>query len=190
MLAEGFRATLARVKRRLWLLFALAACGLLRASPASAHEPTHKDTPAANFDKFVPGATELEGKIIAPCCWTQTIDVHGSPASTELRLEIRRRLTAGETSEAIEQSFVQRYGEKVLAVPPGSKLGSAALWIGLSILAAGGGALALMRRWQQRGGLPALAGDAGRAQAAGSNAADAALDARVDAELAKLDPDK
>lgn len=151
---------------------------------ASADEPAHEhEAPSSvNFDKFVAGAAELEGRIIAPCCWTQTIDIHGSPASTELRQEIRRRLTAGETSDAIERSLVDRYGPKILAVPPGSRLPSVGIGLGLVVVGAGIGAVTLLKRWQRRA---TLATADGPKLPASEN--DAELDARVDAELSRLD---
>lgn len=62
-------------------------------------------------------ASELEQRLIAPCCWQQTLDVHESELSTALRIEIRERLDGGETPAAIEDDFAARYGERVRAVP-------------------------------------------------------------------------
>ena len=136
------------------------------------------------FDyEHVKGATELEGRIIAPCCWNQTIDIHGSELSTQLRREIRERLKKGESPEAIEASFVERYGQKVVAVKAGSRLGSTAVLLAMGMGAAGVFAFSLMRRWRDRSG-PTKPEKKG--QTASSNAA---LDARVDAELAALDRD-
>lgn len=148
------------------------------AQTAAEHEPQAN----ANFDKYVPGAAELEGRIIAPCCWTQTIDIHGSEISTELRQEIRQRLSAGESSEAIERSLVARYGPKILAVPPGSRLPSVGIGLGLVVIGAGIGALSLLKRWQRRSE-PAALGPKDEAPSPG----DAELDARLDAELSRLD---
>jgi cytochrome c-type biogenesis protein CcmH len=153
----------------------------------AAAEPLHG---TASFDKFVPGAAELEGRIIAPCCWTQTIDIHGSEISTALRLEIRSRLEKGESAAAIERSIVERYGERVLAVPPGSRLGSAGVLLILGMVGAGVFAFTRLRRWQQRGQDHAGADAKAKAQpSAAQGANDAALDARIDAELARLDGD-
>lgn len=89
----------------------------------------------------VPGARELEGRLIAPCCWTQTLDIHDSPISEQLRAEIAQRLTRGEKAAAIEDDLAARYGEKIRAVPRGedprqalplivgSSMGVAAIWL-------------------------------------------------------------
>ncbi|MFZ5897472.1 MAG: cytochrome c-type biogenesis protein [Myxococcota bacterium] len=168
---------------RLFSSLAVSLVLLTGAAPAVSAPDGHDHQQATvSFDKYVAGATELEGRIIAPCCWTQTIDIHGSPVSTELRQEIRQRLTLGESAEAIERSLVERYGAKVLAVPPGSQLGSVGIGLGLVVLGAGIGAVALLKRWQRRSGDPS---EAPKPQPAGLT--DAELDARVDAELSRLD---
>jgi cytochrome c-type biogenesis protein CcmH len=134
---------------------ALAIAGLVvgtLAGPTLA-APAPGERPAAaeqDDGSYVPGAAALEGRIMAPCCWTQTIDIHGSEISTELRQEIRRRLRAGETADAIQASLVERYGPRILAVPLDSPLKKIA--IGLSVLlgAAGVGAVFLLRRWKRQ----------------------------------------
>lgn len=98
----------------------------------------------------VEGASALEGRIRAPCCWTQTIDIHGSPVSNELRREIRKRLKGGESAETIEADIVKRYGEKILAVPPGNPLKDVGVLLSLGFGAAGVGAGFMLLRWRRR----------------------------------------
>jgi len=152
------------------------------AAASTAHAEPHHEQPqeGISFD-HVPGAAALEGRIIAPCCWNQTIDIHGSELSTQLRVEIRKRLTAGETPETIEASLVQRYGEKVIAVPKGSRLGATGVLLAIAMGAAGVFAFSLLRRWRDRVQPPPPARDADE------QAATPALDRRLDAELAALD---
>lgn len=164
---------------------ALLAC-VLALAPAALADSSH-GAPKAGTEAFdyehVTGAAELEGRIIAPCCWNQTIDIHGSELSTQLRKEIRERLKKGESAEAIEASLVQRYGEKVVAVKAGSRLGSTAVLLAMAMGAAGVFAFALLRRWRDG------TGPRGPEPKPESPASSAALDARVDAELAALDRD-
>lgn len=136
---------------------------------------------APELQGYVPGAAAIEGRIMAPCCWTQTIDIHGSEIAMQLRAEIRKRLRAGESSDAIQASLVQRYGERILAVPPGSPLKSVATLLALGLVGAGAGALVMLKRWRGR----AVAAPAGRLPK--KHADDAQLDARLDAELRALD---
>lgn len=175
------------VRTRITLAF--TALSLFVVAPAAAHEPvtsSSSSSTSARFDTYVKGAAELEGKIIAPCCWTQTIDIHGSELSTQLRQEIRRRLLAGETSASIEASLVERHGAKVLAVPVGSRLGSAGGILIFAMGAAGLGAVMLLRRWQRRSKVDSAEGGESHTKPRSN---DAALDARIDAELAQLDRD-
>jgi len=71
----------------------------------------------------VPSVSEreaaLEARLLAPCCWVQTLDSHQSPRASELRAEIRQRLTRGEPADRIEADLVARYGERLRAVPAG-----------------------------------------------------------------------
>jgi len=62
----------------------------------------------------------LEGRLLAPCCWVQTLDVHESPLAGELRSEVHARLHAGEAVSVVEADLVARYGERIRAVPAGS----------------------------------------------------------------------
>ena len=71
-------------------------------------------TGAAPDDHAANGLIE---RLRAPCCWQQTLDVHASPIAAELRAEIRTRVAAGEDVPTIEADLVQRYGERVRAVP-------------------------------------------------------------------------
>jgi cytochrome c-type biogenesis protein CcmH len=135
-------------------------------------------------NEFVPGAAALEGKIIAPCCWNQTIDIHGSPASSALRREIRSRLKAGETPAAIEGSIVGRYGTKILAVQEGSRLGKTGVFLAIAMGAAGVGAIAMLRRWQRRS--IERETDSTREGDKGAPSRDA-MDERLDAELSRLE---
>lgn len=96
-------------------------------------------------------ASALESRLMAPCCWDQTLDVHQSPLAEQLRAEIRARLAAGESEAAIESDMVARYGERVLALRDSRALGG--VMIGLGALGLGA-ALALglaLRRWVRRG---------------------------------------
>jgi cytochrome c-type biogenesis protein CcmH len=137
---------------------------------------------AEELQGFVPGAAALEGKILAPCCWNQTLDIHGSEPSMALRREIRKRLRAGESADTIQASLVERYGTKILAVPSDSPLKGVAAALALGMVGAGAAAFAMLKRWRSRG-------NADKARKAKEPQAppDEKLDARLDAELKALD---
>jgi cytochrome c-type biogenesis protein CcmH len=156
------------------LFLAAGAAAAATEPPASSHAATRP----ASFG-HVEGASWLEARLRAPCCWTQTLDVHGSEIATELRREIRARLSAGETREAILDDMVRRHGDRILAVPRGSAVGGVALGL-LGVVAAGGAGLGLLLvRWRRRSaGAPERAASAGQPRDA--------LDDRIDRELEEL----
>ncbi len=166
---------------------ALAPVLVAGSAHADAEQPKHHALEQGeDLQEFVPGAARLEGRIMAPCCWNQTIDIHGSEPAYELRREIRRRLKAGETSDAIEASFVQRYGAKILAVPDTSPLSSVATMLAVAFGAAGVGAYYMLRNWKRRS-------EAGKKPSKGSGGGSGsgepkrdALDDRLDRELAEI----
>lgn len=114
----------------------------------------HADTaPDEAFTEYVPGASRLEGRLLAPCCWDssrQTLDIHGSPIANELRREIRRRLKAGEAWESVEADLVKRYTTKILAAPPDSPIAHLGTLLSFGLVGAGGLAVLLVSRWRRR----------------------------------------
>jgi cytochrome c-type biogenesis protein CcmH len=148
--------TRSRRLTRLLAPLALASAfgvSLSLASAAGADEPKAVDPQddfADDIQGDVPGASAIEGRLMAPCCWTQTIDIHGSEISIAMRHEIRRRLRNGESADTIQASFVQRYGPKILAVQPNSPLKG--VFIGLSIVMGGAGvaSVLMLGRWRKR----------------------------------------
>jgi cytochrome c-type biogenesis protein CcmH len=65
-------------------------------------------------------ARAIEDLLMAPCCFRQQVSVHQSPTATEVRRDIRARLAAGESRQAILDAYAAEHGEGVLAVPPAS----------------------------------------------------------------------
>jgi cytochrome c-type biogenesis protein CcmH len=136
----------------LFVAFSLGL-GLSLSGIAHADDPKEvapQDDYAADIQGNVPGASAIEGRLMAPCCWTQTIDIHDSEIALSMRHEIRRRLRNGESADAIQASFVERYGPKILAVQPNSQLKN--VFIGLSVVMGGAGIAAAMMlgRWRKQ----------------------------------------
>jgi len=113
-------------------------------------------------------ARQIETEVIAPCCWSQQVSVHQSPAADQMRADIRAMLADGRSHDEVLDTFVAQYGERILAVPParGYKLSLYVLPVVLlvaSALVLG----VLVRRMAGRGSLAAPAavngsGDADR----------------------------
>lgn len=102
-------------------------------------------------------ARQLEGRLIAPCCWRQPVSIHYSPASQEIKQEIRERLAAGETPEAILNHFISLYGEQILAAPGYKGFGGFAYFFPAIFLVLGGVLVFLLIR-HLRGGRESTSG--------------------------------
>lgn len=173
------------MRRRALILTLALGLGVFAPVVAGAADPGHAVVPPdQSFQEFVPGASRLEGRLLAPCCWDssrQTLDIHGSPIANELRREIRSRLRAGETPDAVEADLVKRYTTKILAVPPDSPLPQMGKVLLVLLIGAGAFAATRVAKWrrQSKAATPALA--------SGAPAASDEWDARLDSELEDKD---
>lgn len=167
----------------------LGALALLPAPARSAEAEHPEHVPARvtgeDLDGYVEGAARLEGRIMAPCCWNQTIDIHGSEPAYELRREIRRRLRAGESSSAIEESLKQRYGARILAVPDSSPLAGLATVLAVVFGGVGVAGYFMLQRWSRAGKLSRTQRKADE-KAVEPGAKPDALDERLDRELSDI----
>ena len=120
--------------------FALAFALAVRSSFALADTPA---APPADDGAFVQGEKSVETRLLAPCCWNGTLDVHESDLARDLRREIRARLRGGESVDAVEASMIERYGERVRATPANEHVG---LLLGAGVLGVAFMALVLLRR--------------------------------------------
>jgi cytochrome c-type biogenesis protein CcmH len=107
-------------------------------------------------------ARQIEAALIAPCCWSQQVSVHHSPAADEIRATIRTQLKAGKTREQILDAYVEYYGTRILAEPPARGF-TATLYIVPLVLffATAGLVVQLVRRFARRAEpqtAPAVAG--------------------------------
>jgi cytochrome c-type biogenesis protein CcmH len=119
----------------------------------------------------------LEQRLLAPCCFQQTLDIHSSDLTTALRREIATRLAAGESSAAVEGALVERYGARIRAVPVSSPLEAISLLLMMAIAATGGLLWWRVRAWTR------LA----EALPVSSDGIDAHYDERIDEYLRKAD---
>jgi len=77
----------------------------------------------ANALKPTPDQTKaigrLEDKLMAPCCYSQTIRVHMSAEAEQMREEVTGMVLAGQSEQEIIQYYKAKYGETILVVPDG-----------------------------------------------------------------------
>jgi len=106
---------------------------------------------SAKAEPLAPGEAALDGRLIAPCCWNQTLDIHESEIASSLRAEVHARLVAGESSTAIEDDLARRFGERIRAVPRGRDArGDLSIGLGIAGLLAAGVLVQMVRGWARR----------------------------------------
>jgi len=79
-----------------------------------AHQPSGHDSLKSVSPKQI---NAIAGKLMAPCCWSETADVHRSPAAERVKSQIRTALENNYTEQEILEAFVAAYGERILARP-------------------------------------------------------------------------
>ena len=86
-------------------LVLLAVLALTLAAPAAASEQH-------------PSLAELEGQLMCPICEGETLAQSSSPAAQRIKVEIQRRIAAGDTRSEIKRRLVSEWGARILAAPP------------------------------------------------------------------------
>ena len=86
-------------------LVLLAVLALTLAAPAAASEQH-------------PSLAELEGQLMCPICEGETLAQSSSPAAQRIKVEIQRRIAAGDTRSEIKRRLVSEWGTRILAAPP------------------------------------------------------------------------
>ncbi len=107
-------------------------------------------------------ADDIAHGVRCPTCRGQSVAESAAPAAQAIKVEIRRRVAAGETKSEIEQFLEGRYGEDILLTPPRSGIGGL-VWIipVVVVVGAAAGLGVALQRWSRRA--LAHASDADRA---------------------------
>lgn len=124
-------------------------------------------------------AKAIEALLIAPCCWSQQVSLHQSPAADEIKKAVRQMLAEGVTRQQILDGYVAQYGDRILAEPPARGF-SLLLYVGPWLFLAGSIALVVVVIRKLR--VPASAPSGGRASPVDDEEAE-----RIDEELRNLD---
>ena len=93
--------------------------------------------------------SKLQHRLLAPCCYRETLDHHTSEAAAQMKTEIHSMVLAGQSEREIVGFYKSRYGARILAEPEGT-----VWWVGtmtpLVVLIAGASLLIwLIRKWSQ-----------------------------------------
>jgi cytochrome c-type biogenesis protein CcmH len=91
-------------------------------------------------------ARAIDAMLIAPCCFTQQVSVHQSPAAEEVRRDVRARLAAGQTRQQILDAYVAQYGKRILAQPPAAGFDTTLYLLPLVLLIGTAGVLGVLLR--------------------------------------------
>ena len=124
-----------------------------------------------------PNAADLEAELVCPVCET-TLDQSNAPVAERMKAYIRARIAAGDSAQEIKAALVAEFGPGVLAKPPDGGFGLLAWVLPLGALLAGGVTIGLLVRSWTRRRAPAPSDE---------EPLDAALERRVDEELARFD---
>ena len=62
---------------------------------------------------------KVDERLLAPCCYTQSIAAHGSEIAREMRAEVAQLVAEGRTEEEIVNRYRTLYGDRILIVPDG-----------------------------------------------------------------------
>ena len=148
------RAIRGRLRLRKWWVawFALAvivvvAVGVLVARSGPSHAPSAR-------------AARLADELACPVCTGESVADSNAPESRAIRIDIARRIRAGQGDAAIRDAYVAIYGEHVLLTPSNGGLGVIAWGLPVLALVLGAGGIAFaIRRGSRTPRLAATAAD-------------------------------
>jgi len=113
--------------------------------------PSH--TPAAR-------ASRLYNQLACPVCTGESVADSNAPESRAIRIDVVRRIRAGQTDEQIRDAIVALYGEHVLLTPSNGGIGVVAWGVPIVALVAGAaGIVFALRRWSRTPRLAATEAD-------------------------------
>lgn len=61
----------------------------------------------------------LQEKLVAPCCWSESVASHRSEIAAEMRAEISRMVAEGKSDREIFDYYKAKYGARILMEPEG-----------------------------------------------------------------------
>ena len=106
-------------------------------------------------------AARLENELACPVCTGESVADSNAPESRAIRLDVTKRIRAGQNDEEIRDAYVAIYGEHVLLTPSNGGLGVIAWGVPVVALVIGGAGIILaIRRWSRAPRLAATAEDA------------------------------
>jgi cytochrome c-type biogenesis protein CcmH len=105
-------------------------------------------------------ASRLANELACPVCSGESVADSNAPESRAIRIDIAKRIRAGEDDAEIRDAYVAIYGEHVLLTPDSGGLGIVAWGLPVLVIVIGAGGIALaIRRGSRTPRLDATADD-------------------------------
>ena len=140
-------------RARVWLPWGVLAVDGVAAFVVVAARSQPSNSPAARADRL---AHELR----CPTCESEAVANSQAPAAVAIRIDIRKRIAAGESDAEIRAAVVKVYTQYVLLSPDTHGIGLIVWAVPIGALILGGGGLAIaLRRWSRQPRLAASAAD-------------------------------
>jgi cytochrome c-type biogenesis protein CcmH len=103
---------------------------------------------------------DIASNLRCPDCEALSVAESSTPTARAIRRDIRKRVVDGESDDAIQAVYVERYGESTLLEPSGSGLGVIVWGLPVAVLiAAGAGLVIASRRWRREAPMHATKAD-------------------------------
>jgi cytochrome c-type biogenesis protein CcmH len=102
------------MEKKLIALFAVPLLGSVAVVAVDA-----QSAPVSLTSKQIALIRKIEGRVMAPCCYTQTIRDHDSQVAVEMRAEVTALVASGKSEQEIITYYRTKYGETILVVPDG-----------------------------------------------------------------------
>ena len=105
-------------------------------------------------------AARLENELACPVCTGESVADSNAPESRAIRIDVVRRIKAGQTDAGIRDAYVAEYDEHILLTPSNGGLGVIAWGVPVVALVIGAGGIVLaLRRWSRTPRLTATGAD-------------------------------
>jgi cytochrome c-type biogenesis protein CcmH len=140
--------------RKWWVAWLALAVVVVVAIAVLVDRSRPSDSPSAR-------AGRLANELACPVCTGESVADSNAPESRAIRIDIARRIRAGQDDGEIRDAYVATYGEHVLLTPDNGGLGVVAWGLPILVIVVGAGGIVLaIRRGIRTPRLAATAEDA------------------------------